>query len=117
MAVISGPSFAIEVANKKPTAVTIASGSKNFRNQLAEDLSDQNFRVYTSDDIIGAEIGGAIKNIIAIGAGISDGLNYGDNGADGTLEQNGENPENHKEILNKTVGERFSKINHFTHCK
>ena len=68
MAVISGPSFAVEVANKKPTAVTIASSSKNFRNQLAEDLSDQNFRVYTSDDIIGAEIGGAIKNIIAIGA-------------------------------------------------
>lgn len=79
MAVISGPSFAVEVANKKPTAVTIASSSKNFRNRLAEDLSDQNFRVYTSDDIIGAEIGGAIKNIIAIGAGISDGLNYGEN--------------------------------------
>jgi len=79
MAVISGPSFAVEVANKKPTAVTIASSSRSFRNQIARDLSSQNFRVYTSDDVIGSEIGGAIKNIIAIGAGISDGLNYGEN--------------------------------------
>ena len=79
MAVISGPSFAVEVANKKPTAVTIASSSRSFRNQIARDLSSRNFRVYTSDDVIGSEIGGAIKNIIAIGAGISDGLNYGEN--------------------------------------
>lgn len=79
MAVISGPSFAAEVAQKKPTAVTVASNNLNFSKHIASSLSDINFRAYTTKDITGVEIGGAIKNIIAIGAGISDGLNYGDN--------------------------------------
>jgi glycerol-3-phosphate dehydrogenase (NAD(P)+) len=79
MAIISGPSFAIEVAENKPTAVTIASKNKGFSKYLAANISDQSFRAYTSHDITGVEIGGAIKNILAIGAGISDGLNYGDN--------------------------------------
>ena len=79
MAVISGPSFALEVAQKKPTAVTVASNNIKFSKHIASSLSDINFRAYTSNDITGVEIGGAIKNILAIGAGISDGLNYGDN--------------------------------------
>ena len=79
MAVISGPSFAAEVAQKKPTAVTVASNNLNFSKHIASSLSDINFRAYTTKDITGVEIGGAIKNILAIGAGISDGLNYGDN--------------------------------------
>jgi len=79
MAVISGPSFAVEVAQKKPTAVTVASNNIKFSKHIASSLSDINFRAYTSNDITGVEIGGAIKNILAIGAGISDGLNYGDN--------------------------------------
>jgi len=79
LAVISGPSFAIEVAKKKPTALTVASKNTKFANEIAYDLSDINFRAYTSNDVIGVEVGGAVKNIVAIGAGISDGLNYGDN--------------------------------------
>ena len=79
MAIISGPTFAIEVAQKKPTAVTIASKNKAFSKYLASNISDLSFRAYTSHDITGVEIGGAIKNILAIGAGISDGLDYGDN--------------------------------------
>ena len=79
MAVISGPSFAVEVAQKKPTAVTVASNNIKFSKHIASSLSDIIFRAYTSNDITGVEIGGAIKNILAIGAGISDGLNYGDN--------------------------------------
>jgi glycerol-3-phosphate dehydrogenase (NAD(P)+) len=79
MAVISGPSFASEVARKKPTAVTIASNDLTFGQYIASSLSDINFRAYTTQDITGVEIGGAVKNILAIGAGISDGLNYGDN--------------------------------------
>ena len=79
MAVISGPSFASEVAQKKPTAVTVASNNPTFGQYIASNLSDMNFRAYTTRDITGVEIGGAVKNILAIGAGISDGLSYGDN--------------------------------------
>ena len=79
MAVISGPSFASEVAQKKPTAVTVASNNPAFGQYIASNLSDINFRAYTTQDITGVEIGGAVKNILAIGAGISDGLSYGDN--------------------------------------
>ena len=79
MAVISGPSFASEVAQKKPTAVTVASNNPTFGQYIASNLSDMNFRAYTTQDITGVEIGGAVKNILAIGAGISDGLSYGDN--------------------------------------
>ncbi|WP_404453180.1 NAD(P)H-dependent glycerol-3-phosphate dehydrogenase [Oceanobacillus kapialis] len=77
--VLSGPSHAEEVALRQPTTVTVS--SKNAANALfAQDLFiNDAFRVYTSPDILGIELGGALKNIIALGAGISDGLGYGDN--------------------------------------
>ena len=79
MAVLSGPSFAVEVGRKLPTAVTIASNNKAFSQDLATSLSDEHFRAYTAEDIIGVEVGGATKNVVAIGAGISDGLGFGKN--------------------------------------
>ena len=79
MAVLSGPTFAKEVGDGLPTALTIASGDETFAADLASGLSGANFRAYTSSDIIGVEVGGAIKNVIAIGAGISDGLGFGAN--------------------------------------
>jgi glycerol-3-phosphate dehydrogenase (NAD(P)+) len=78
-AVISGPTFAAEVGAGLPTAMTIASADRTFATELAQRLSGPNFRVYTSDDVIGVEVGGAIKNVLAIGAGISDGLGFGAN--------------------------------------
>lgn len=77
--VLSGPSHAEEVAKRQPTTVTVTSlNSDNAK--LAQDLFiNESFRVYTSTDLIGIELGGALKNIIALGAGISDGLGYGDN--------------------------------------
>lgn len=79
MAVLSGPTFAAEVGEGLPTALTIASNDKRFASDLAEALSGTNFRAYTSCDIIGVEVGGAVKNVLAIGAGISDGLGFGAN--------------------------------------
>jgi glycerol-3-phosphate dehydrogenase (NAD(P)+) len=78
-AVISGPTFATEVGAGLPTAMTIASTDSVFALELAQRLSGPNFRAYTSDDVIGVEVGGAIKNVLAIGAGISDGLGFGAN--------------------------------------
>lgn len=78
-AVISGPTFAKEVAKGLPTAVTVASKDNEFANYLANRLHTDTFRVYTSDDVIGVEVGGAVKNVLAIAAGISDGLSYGAN--------------------------------------
>lgn len=77
--VLSGPSHAEEVALRHPTTVTVS--SVNIDNaEIAQNLfNSETFRVYTSTDIIGIELGGALKNIIALGAGISDGLGYGDN--------------------------------------
>ncbi|WP_100010786.1 NAD(P)H-dependent glycerol-3-phosphate dehydrogenase [Lentibacillus sediminis] len=77
--VLSGPSHAEEVALRQPTTVTVS--SENHKNaQHAQDLFiNESFRVYTSPDMLGIELGGALKNIIALGAGISDGLGYGDN--------------------------------------
>ncbi|MBP1969620.1 glycerol-3-phosphate dehydrogenase (NAD(P)+) [Virgibacillus natechei] len=77
--VLSGPSHAEEVALRQPTTVTVS--SMNIKNaDFAQDLFiNESFRVYTSPDILGIELGGALKNIIALGAGISDGLGYGDN--------------------------------------
>ncbi|EQB36100.1 MULTISPECIES: NAD(P)H-dependent glycerol-3-phosphate dehydrogenase [Virgibacillus] len=77
--VLSGPSHAEEVALRQPTTVTVS--SINLENaKIAQDLFiNEAFRVYTSPDILGIELGGALKNIIALGAGISDGLGYGDN--------------------------------------
>lgn len=77
--VLSGPSHAEEVGKRQPTTVTVSSLT-NKNAELAQDLFfNESFRVYTSPDIIGIELGGALKNIIALGTGISDGLGYGDN--------------------------------------
>jgi len=78
-AVISGPSFALEVAKGLPTAVTVASKDETFATAVAERLHDETFRAYTSHDVIGAQVGGAIKNVLAIAAGIADGLGFGAN--------------------------------------
>ena len=78
-AIISGPSFAKEVASQLPTAVTLASNNQNYAEELAACFHSDSFRVYISDDIIGVEIGGTVKNILAIAAGIIDGLGYGAN--------------------------------------
>ena len=79
MAVLSGPTFAKEVGAGLPTAMTIASRNADFASDLAAGLSDESFRAYTSDDMIGVEVGGAVKNVLAIGAGLSDGLGFGAN--------------------------------------
>lgn len=80
LAIISGPSFAKEVAKGLPTAVTVASNNELFLQQLQAIFHcSKTFRVYSSDDFIGVQLGGAIKNVIAIGAGISDGLGFGAN--------------------------------------
>lgn len=78
-AAISGPTFAREVAANLPTAITIASPSPMFAMNLTEIFHNQNFRTYTSSDIIGVQVGGAVKNVLAIAAGISDGLGFGAN--------------------------------------
>lgn len=79
VAVLSGPTFAKEVGEQLPTAMTVAANSESFANDLAKSLSGENFRAYTSDDLIGVEVGGAVKNVLAIGAGMSDGLGFGAN--------------------------------------
>ncbi len=79
IAVLSGPTFAKEVGAGLPTAMTIASNDSDFANDLAVAISDGNFRAYTSDDIVGVEVGGAVKNVLAIGAGMCDGLGFGAN--------------------------------------
>ena len=78
-AVLSGPTFAAEVARGLPSAMTIASANEQYARHLAEAISTEAFRAYVSDDIIGVEVGGATKNIYAIGAGLSDGLGFGAN--------------------------------------
>lgn len=79
VAVISGPTFAKEVALALPTAVTIASTNPAFARQMAERFHDDTFRAYTSGDIVGVEVGGSIKNVLAIATGIADGLGFGAN--------------------------------------
>lgn len=79
VAVLSGPTFAPEVGAGLPTAMTIASPDGAFATALAHDLSSANFRAYTSTDIVGVELGGAVKNVLAVGAGLSDGLGFGAN--------------------------------------
>ena len=78
-AVISGPTFAKEVALGLPTAVTVASNELDYARHIASLLCNERFRPYISEDIIGLEIGGAAKNVMAIAAGIADGLGYGAN--------------------------------------
>lgn len=79
LAVVTGPSFAIEVAKELPTAVTVAGTQKAFCNRIAQALHSGNFRAYTSDDIVGAELGGAVKNVLAVATGIGDGMGLGNN--------------------------------------
>lgn len=78
-AVISGPTFAGEVARGLPTAITVASRSLEHAIRLAGYLRGESFRAYTSDDMVGVEVGGASKNVLAIAAGIADGLDFGAN--------------------------------------
>ena len=79
IAVLSGPNHAEEIANSKPTATTVASLDNTFNKKLQLLLSSNTFRVYTSNDIVGVQLGGAVKNVIAIAAGICSGLKLGDN--------------------------------------
>jgi glycerol-3-phosphate dehydrogenase (NAD(P)+) len=79
IAAVSGPSFAKEVARGLPTAVTVASKNTDYATRVAELLHCRRFRAYTSEDVVGVELGGSIKNVLAIAAGISDGLGYGAN--------------------------------------
>ena len=76
-AVLSGPSFAQEVAKGLPAALTVASIDMDFARQMAQELHDPKLRLYASTDVVGVELGGALKNVIAIAAGISDGLGFG----------------------------------------
>jgi glycerol-3-phosphate dehydrogenase (NAD(P)+) len=77
--VLSGPSHAEEVVLRQPTTVTVSSENMEVAEKIQDLFINQHFRVYTNPDIIGVEIGGALKNIIALAAGVTDGLGYGDN--------------------------------------
>jgi glycerol-3-phosphate dehydrogenase (NAD(P)+) len=79
IAALSGPSFALEVAREHPTAVVVASHDRQAAEALQRAFSSARFRVYASDDLVGVELGGALKNVIAIAAGIVDGLGLGPN--------------------------------------
>jgi glycerol-3-phosphate dehydrogenase (NAD(P)+) len=79
LAFLSGPSFAREVAQRFPTAVSIAARFEKVAGQVQEMMSGGSFRVYTSNDVTGVELGGALKNVIAIGSGAADGLGFGTN--------------------------------------
>ncbi len=79
LAVVSGPTFAGEVARGLPTAITVASNNRMHADRVAAYLHGEHFRAYTSDDLIGVQVGGAAKNVMAIAAGISDGLGFGAN--------------------------------------
>jgi glycerol-3-phosphate dehydrogenase (NAD(P)+) len=79
VAALSGPSHAEEVARGIPTAVTVACTDPTASQALQDLLANSHFRIYTSDDVVGVELGGALKNVIAIAVGVSDGLGFGDN--------------------------------------
>ena len=79
LAVLSGPTFAGEVARRLPAAVTLAATDDGFAREWAGRLASPRFRVYTSDDLAGVQIAGAVKNVLAIAAGIADGLGFGAN--------------------------------------
>ncbi|PHR65030.1 NAD(P)H-dependent glycerol-3-phosphate dehydrogenase [Pseudidiomarina marina] len=80
LAVLSGPTFAMEMAKGLPTAISMSSTDPQFVEELSELLHcDRSFRVYTNDDFIGVQLGGAVKNVIAIGAGMADGIGFGAN--------------------------------------
>lgn len=77
--ILSGPSHAEEVAFDIPTTVVVSSKDENAANEVQDLFITKNFRVYTNNDLVGVEIGGAVKNIIALAAGVCDGIGYGDN--------------------------------------
>ena len=79
IAVLSGPTFAREVAGGQPTAVVIASDNQQFAEFIQAAFCGPTFRLYTNGDMVGVELGAALKNVIAIGAGISQGLSLGSN--------------------------------------
>ena len=79
LAVVSGPSFALEVAQGQPTTVVVAAVDLAVAEAVQRVLSSRTFRAYSSDDVVGVEVAGALKNVIAIAAGIIDGLGYGHN--------------------------------------
>lgn len=85
LAVLSGPSFAAEVARGLPTAVSLAATEETFAERLADAFHDERFRVYTSTDVVGVELGGAVKNVLAIATGIADGLGFGANARAGLI--------------------------------
>src|SRR3989449_5975807 len=78
-AVISGPSFALEAARGEPTAVVLASRDAALATELQEEFAGPNFRLYTNDDVLGVELAGAMKNVMAIAAGACQGLGLGSN--------------------------------------
>jgi glycerol-3-phosphate dehydrogenase (NAD(P)+) len=79
LAIVTGPSFAKEVARNLPTAVTVAGSDSQFTNTLAMALHGGRFRAYNSHDMVGAELGGAVKNVMAVATGICDGMELGNN--------------------------------------
>ncbi len=79
IAVLSGPNFAKEVAQDLPTATVVASPDTKVADDIQQIISSPNFRAYVNEDIIGVELGGALKNVIALAVGMSDGLGFGDN--------------------------------------
>jgi glycerol-3-phosphate dehydrogenase (NAD(P)+) len=79
IAVLSGPSFAAEVATGQPTAVVLASSDSALASELQEEFATPNFRLYTNDDVLGVELAGAMKNVIAIAAGVCQGIGLGSN--------------------------------------
>jgi glycerol-3-phosphate dehydrogenase (NAD(P)+) len=84
-AVISGPTFAKEVGLGMPTAVTVASSDHSYAERIVQALHGNGFRAYTSDDVIGVEVGGSVKNVLAIAVGIADGLGLGANTRAGVI--------------------------------
>lgn len=83
--VLSGPNLAMEIVAQKPSSTVVAGSDPRAAAQAQELLMSQIFRVYTNEDVVGVELGGALKNIIAIGCGITDGLKYGDNAKAGLI--------------------------------
>ena len=77
--VLSGPSHAEEVGLAMPTTVAVASADIKLAEYIQEEFMTDRFRIYTANDVVGIELGGSLKNIIALGAGISDGMGFGDN--------------------------------------
>lgn len=80
LAVLSGPNFAKEVSQRLPTMTVVASENSRVAKLLQKAFTTKNFRVYTQDDVLGVELGGALKNVVALGVGIGDGLRVGENG-------------------------------------